>query len=916
MSSTKRYPTRPVLTRLLLLTLLLLTAFLGSCVTQPPPQTGPLLAVENLPGSSNFEPLDFSVVGTANPTVRVRSDLPSDFRLFNTRLDGRAGVDGNRREITRARYSFQATSQGTVVSFDVLVGQNTIIVTDNTGADTLAVATMLNYSLDFEDVNGNGQLDTGEDTNANGVLDAGEDANGNELLDFNEDLNGNGRLDVNEDLDGDGVLDPGEDLDGNGAIDPIPQVTSAPIPSAPGDLRSIAATRTAYNTRVLLLDFVETATDVEISSYLRQQGNRPLGLDFAGPRIGAKTITASVPTAEDALRMVQRLNGLPETGVIFFPDVASIPVATPLSVARLLTYNAPPDTAGETLPARLRNGAAAPPSPGNAGDNYNAATGGFDNDDDGGGNDFDELNISYHHFFMDTFAAHRLVDVLMDGVANPTRPVVALIDTGLGDGSGNALVDFQAARVVQPTNCTTAAVNCNVVALRQIPDAWRINSVPPEQGDHGTGVAHLAGGAGQRILGIGKDIAIRPFKAAGSMVRSFYARAMRIAARDPAVRIIVLEYQEGADDLNGNGTIDNVAVNTPAGPVNEIASAVSMINNVRGSWLPGINAVITANPNKIVVIPAGNASQSTNFSLLTGPQATAQGQILGLFNAPVPGTRAAGQTNALIMDISNATVAAPPLGQQRLGESTFGNRISVAALSDGVPSLSPNQAFQPFGGSSGAAPQVAGLAGELIFLDDNLANVGPFTPLQIVELIEGTADDLGSTRNTPPFPNDNPGNGPDNPFGHGRINVWKAVLSAVNGGLATESARAGAFPSLTRITAANTRWYGVRVITSVRGATAWIDERQLVDANAAVPGIPAITAYKGVRSDQVIRNGVRGEDPTSGVVPVGNNGGEYVLTFSIECDDLLRGNTPRTLGLRRPGEGLDKAPFYNLKLDL
>ncbi len=69
-----------------------------------------------------------------------------------------------------------------------------------------------------EDVNGDGQLNSGEDLDGDGELDTDEDANGNGELDEGEDINGNGVLDTEEDLNGNWLLDEGEDLNGNGLL--------------------------------------------------------------------------------------------------------------------------------------------------------------------------------------------------------------------------------------------------------------------------------------------------------------------------------------------------------------------------------------------------------------------------------------------------------------------------------------------------------------------------------------------------------------------------------------------------------------------------------------------------------------------------------------------------------------------------
>lgn len=932
-----------------------------------------------------FIPLEKALVPTCNASVRIirEPDIPVSFSVLLTRSDDRAGIGGAGKAITVGASGsgavLQETGPGTGIYVGVvrvLIGVNTLRIQPVGGGPDFLSATMLNYTLQFEDVNGNSLLDTGEDANHNGLLedgedvngnkaldltedfngnrllDVGEDLNGNLLLDYNEDQNGNGQLNTTEDLNNSGILDTGEDRNANGLIDPLSFGTGGDFPSGAGDFATIAGTSLTYSLRAIELDMVNNATDSAISAFLQKQLLAPLGvLIDDSVTTKSKLVTVTVPIGSEALELVKTLNGLPVNEFNFYPTAT--PVDPPLEVALAVLTEQPPVTVGEAMPARLRNGAAAPPSAGNAGDAYNANNGGFDNDNDGGANDFDETNIFANHFLMQTFAAHRLVDHLVAGVVgNPNRPVVALIDTGLGMGA--PLMDIPGARIVRPTDCTAAGA-CGVVAgIAAIPDAWTAGAA---MGNHGTGVAVLAAGAGSRILGTGKDVAIRPIKAAGPMNTGRYAQGLVTAAADAAVRVIVLEFQQSDYDANNNGTIDNAG----AGAANEMLAAVTALNTARANWLPGINAVLVANPTIIMVIPAGNAGHDTSFSILApamaaipaAPPLPAIPAMGGLFNAPARTVRNAANINALVMGIGNTSVEAPPLGRELLAaspnplsSSNFGSRISVAAPSDSAPSLAPNQNFQSFGGTSGAAPQAAGLAGELIFLDSNSAAVGPFTALQIVELIEATGDDLGSTTAHPgPFINEDAGNGPDDRFGFGRLNAWKAVLSAVSGGIAFQHGRTtnilgndSHFRSLRHIYDVDTLWYGFEIVTAERAATVWIDGAQLMDAGATIPNAPNITAYKGVRSHQRMERGVHEvwdgsgfdpvagvrpgnvveEDPLVGIVPVGtrvNDRGQYVMTFSIQRSDLYNGGAPRTLSLRRRGQGVADKPLFNLLLD-
>src|SRR5207245_2361066 len=67
------------------------------------------------------------------------------------------------------------------------------------------------------------------------------------------------------------------------------------------------------------------------------------------------------------------------------------------------------------------------------------------------------------------------------------------------------------------------------------------------------------------------------------------------------------------------------------------------------------------------------------------------------------------------------------------------------------------------------------------------------------------------------------------------------------------------------------------------------------------------------------------EDPMKGIVPVGNTGGPFLMTFSIERNCRAAADVAclvnpdgsmRTLSLRLPGQNATDAPFYNLHLDL
>jgi uncharacterized repeat protein (TIGR01451 family) len=1009
----------------------------------------------NIPGQivievlteDGFQPLDYSIVGTVVPTIRISGPLPEGYRVFNDRPDGRAGIDGGPAELGREiTDSFVEIAPGVVEgTLAFLYGANDIIVTD--GAESPALITssqMLNYTLEFEDVNGNGILDTGEDINWDGVLNAGEDLDGNDLLDLDEDLNGNGRLDTDEDLNDNGILDLSEDRNLNGVLDEDVTVTifalkgQSELSYTPGGF--------AYEEGILLLDFVVGATDVEISNYLRNWDLRPIGLSLtAAPSGNYMRLTVRIPPDTPGYALARQLNGLEPSDLGLFPEE---PPPYPLLLATLNLASEPQDCCGESLPQRLITGRGP-----NAGDNYPQRICGFDLDgdrvpfdddhdgrinedppgdangdgapgilgvdDDGDGfidegsvnnddedgwidedpvNDHpaDEVQLFWQHFYMDTFAAHRLVEKL---VQPPPHVGVAVVDSGFGNGNDQHLGDVPLARLFGIYNeiTDTAFPNLLNLGVQTMLDVIGIFPGGKEHG-HGSSVALLAAGDGsQYILGTGKHVNLRPIKTDGTNL----ADALERAATDPRVDVINVSWGpatnvdtnhngivEDIRDENGNGVDDDDPLDDTNGdghleppgkgidndgngkidddlPGSELSRAINLMHIHRLNFLNAMNEAY--NHQVIIVFAAGNSGHDGVaytfpgvFSARRRDGGAVDDDGDGLFDEDLFPLSPVAYGDPPAVDFFTGVGAtgydgSPDEGETACAFSNAGPQLSVSAAGETVIGVTPETPYRlmTVDGTSFAAPLVSGLAGELIVLDRGL-NPDPkdqYTAEQIVEFIEATADDLGTTGPPPRLggndaPNDKPGDGPDDRFGFGRINAWKATLSAVNAGLARESHSVGArgystdFPSLPTITEADTEWYGFKVITSVLGATAWIDGKQLLESEPILPNpfpeegstqtsSKQINSYAGVRSDRAIMIGVDDdkdsalphtirldEDPTSGIVPVGNDGGEYIMTFSIQKDDLVKDGKLLSLSIRRPGQTAADAPFFNLKLDL
>lgn len=141
-----------------------------------------------------------------------------------------------------------------------------------------------------------------------------------------------------------------------------------------------------------------------------------------------------------------------------------------------------------------------------------------------------------------------------------------------------------------------------------------------------------------------------------------------------------------------------------------------------------------------------------------------------------------------VMSVSGTDAA-----DRRAGCSNYNANVSVSAPADRLVGLAPmpGEALQAPCGTSAAAPQVAGLAA-LLFAQDSSR-----TPAQVRRIIEQSADDLG----TP---------GRDDFFGHGRINLERALRGA---GPSTVRARATIPPATggaSTVTATATSSQGVQ----------------------------------------------------------------------------------------------------------
>ncbi len=509
----------------------------------------------------------------------------------------------------------------------------------------------------------------------------------------------------------------------------------------------------------------------------------------------------------------------------------------------------------------------------------------------------------HQHFVMQTFPAHRLIDLTRDQAATVR---VLMPGSGVGNGnnfSGAAANDpnayfvrgnrmFQATQVTErnifpffgvrvATAIPSDAGNPNVGDIRNVADVAAGNG-------HDTAVmATLAGdGVGNQIanadrsvthiqLGTGKDAQIRIVRFPLSTMA--YYRQLEISANDANTRIHLIERSYSSN-------------RTPAAPVRRnlnmryraISDAGKLI--VAAAWNEGAAGGDVANAD------SGRIAHNHNTS-----------------RADLAGANAF-RKNVMVIGESDRLLT-PNVLERRRPTSNPGEEISVVAPGQFL-SVGRIGNLVTVGGTSFATPLVAGIAAELMLVDPTLQRAANI--IKVAELIEATADDIAAA-------------GRDNNSGHGRVNFWKAVLSAANGGLSSEGRMAigGAnnndnfFKSLALKNEADTTWYGFEVRSDVQNSVLWFRKQdgsyaKVQDVDQSRPDVTGVDDADVVNylSTQTHRrnpgNRILPSLPFSGTELTATNVEQWFLSrFSIKKDQLTdkthllavkKGKTPDTTG--------------------
>lgn len=147
--------------------------------------------------------------------------------------------------------------------------------------------------------------------------------------------------------------------------------------------------------------------------------------------------------------------------------------------------------------------------------------------------------------------------------------------------------------------------------------------------------------------------------------------------------------------------------------------------------------------------------------------------------------------------------------ERKAGFSNIGKQITLLAPGEaGAGILMENGApkFNLYNGTSASSPFVAAVLAQILSIDPDMP------PLKAIEILEATADDLGLGVEVQGF---------------GRVNVWKAILTAANGHLSSQPGRAaGAVAPFTTVVAKDDEpgalYYGLEIRTAGEEATAWL----------------------------------------------------------------------------------------------
>jgi len=450
----------------------------------------------------------------------------------------------------------------------------------------------------------------------------------------------------------------------------------------------------------------------------------------------------------------------------------------------------------------------------------------------------------YHHFIIQTLPAHRLIDITKSGTIQVLLAVEGIGNRDNLSSTPNVGSKFfvKGARIKKPIK----------IVGRGTPDAagrtfttdpakgaadkadGDVRSLTDDGAGHDTKVLSILGGDGvgnktglnlkgnNVVLGTGKDADIRivgftPVDLSRAFENAYYA-ALEISESDRTSKIHVIEQSYNTD------------------------TSSRMSNLLKTNLIKKYKAV--ANSGKIIIGAAWNENSdvaNTDVGRISPDRTSSRSSNTGN-NAFKQRVLAVGASDRVL---------SPNVLEVKRGSSNKGEEIGVVAPGQEIRGTDRTGNLTNSSGTSFSTPIVVGIAAELMLVDTTLQQAANLP--KVLEFIEATADDIGTA-------------GRDNDTGFGRVNFWKAVLSAANGGLSKEGRTEAAddkgkdsfFKFLPLKDAAATKWYGFEVRVSTKNAVLWFRKNdgtflKVEDAGAKRPALDSIaesvvTAFMSTQS--------------------------------------------------------------------
>jgi hypothetical protein len=610
------------------------------------------------------------------------------------------------------------------------------------------------------------------------------------------------------------------------------------------------------------------------------------------------------------------------------------------------------------------------------------------------------LGWAGEHFWMATFPAHRLRSAWFSGLAAADRvvnfPVIGVADSGFGKEGTFPNADMPVTNDSSNfwdlwSNVGTGAGGQPVLINNENRDQVGFTHRPVRASDfrddkiwdritaggHGTGVAHFVNAqGGQQKMGTGTSTYVSVIKLVGLddvggidriNVFSFaaYAAAASIAERVPEVRAVNFS--------NGMPIRTTAAAPNAQLIAERLQESELLFDRLARA---GIAACVSSRNSSLFVFPLP-APLPAGGLLVPVP---------GLV-APVRGTRgattdtyelrngatvgAADNFSPLMLRVGGLvlpntgggveTVWGPGVAPAFQGSGVGGN-VSVAGHANQIHSVTPTAGVDfNIGGTSFSTPSVCGVLGEVIrILDIRAKRLSPTTAAQradaarvrdvrrAIEIVEATADRVLGRNPAANF--DAAESAPNNQMGFGRLNLWKATLTAINGGLADGGTDQGAaplgfgtlVPAPGLVNAANTSFYGfdlrlrgdtAAVTNRFDAATAWLNDNPHDDRADRRETFPRRLTDTGSNTDFTGSNGGAGVRnviafkrtlSVNSRLPVGFTaaaaaaGGITEMAFSSSRQELTppAGVNRKRLELRGNADDQTRQPFFSLPLNI